>query len=240
MSGHSKWSKVKHQKAGTDVAKGAAFTKASRAITVAIKEGANLADPDTNFRLRLAIDKARSINMPKETIERAISRAVGDGSAPLESVLYEAFGPRSVALLIEAATDNRQRTVSEIKNTLDRHGGHLASPGSVSYQFGHVGYIRIPKSSDLSLDRITEVALESGADDVADDEDSYELYCKPEDLSVVKNMLQTKNIELAEATLLYKPTQPVSLEQKDLLQIMTLIEHLDALPDVQNVYSTIA
>lgn len=240
MSGHSKWSKVKHQKAGTDAVKGASFTKASHAITVAIKEGTNITDPDKNFRLRLAMDKARSINMPKDTIERAISRAVGEGGLPLESVLYEAIGPAGCSLLIEAATDNRQRTVSEIKNILDRHGGHLASLGSVSYQFRHVGYIRITKSSDLTSDRVTELALESGADDVTDDEDSFELYCKPEELCVIKNILQTKNIEMTESALFYKPTQPVLLSQKDVSQVMTLIEHLDALSDVQNVYSTIA
>ena len=178
--------------------------------------------------------------MPKDTIVRAISRAIGDGSVSFESVLYEAIGPKGTALLIEAATDNRQRTVSEIKNILDRYGGHLASLGSVSYQFRHVGYILIPKSPDLTLDRLTEIALESGADDVTDDEDSFELYCKPEDLSDIKNLLQKKHIEQTESTLLYKPTQPVVLSPKDVSQVLTLIEHLDALSDVQNVYSTIA
>lgn len=240
MSGHSKWSKVKHQKAGTDAAKGTAFTKASRAITVAVKEGGNNTDPDSNFRLRLAIDKAKSVNMPKDTILRAIERAGGEESASLESVLYEAIGPKGTAFLIEAATDNRQRTVSEIKIILDRHGGHLASPGAVAYLFHHVGYIRIIKTPQLSFDQITELALESGADDVTDDEDGYELYCKAGSLSAVKTLLQTKAVEVSEATLLYKPVQPIPLSQEEVAKALTLIELLDANPDVQNVYSTIA
>lgn len=240
MSGHSKWSKVKHQKAGTDALKGSAFTKSSRAITVAVKEGGNNTDPDSNFRLRLAIDKARSVNMPKDTILRAIDRAAGDESTFLESVLYEAIGPKGTAFLIEAATDNRQRTVSEIKTILDRHGGHLASPGAVAYQFTHVGYIRISKTPAFTLDGITEFALEAGADDIVDDQECFELYCKALDLSLVKTRIQTKNVPVAEATLLYKPTQPVSLSQEDVAEVMTLIELLDANPDVQNVYSTIA
>ena len=135
MSGHSKWSKVKHQKATTDVAKGAAFTKASRAITIAVHEGGGMTDPNANFRLRLAIEKARSVNMPKDTIERAIAKAAGTGGETLEQVTYEGYGPAGVAFLVEAATDNRNRTVSVIKNIFERYGGTLTGPGAVSFLF---------------------------------------------------------------------------------------------------------
>jgi len=135
MSGHSKWSKVKHQKAITDAAKAKAFTKASRAITIAVKEGGGIADPDSNFRLRLVIEQAKAINMPKETIERAIAKAKGDNAQQLESLLYEAYGPEGVAFIIVTVTDNRQRTTAAIKNILDHHGATLVSPGSVMFQF---------------------------------------------------------------------------------------------------------
>src|SRR3990167_7132942 len=145
MSGHSKWSKVKHQKATTDAVKGAAFTKASRAITIAVREGGGVADPEKNFRLRLAVEKARIVNMPKDNIERAIARAAGGDASVIESVVYEGDGPAGVGLLIEAATDNRQRTVSGVKQVLERAGGRLATPGAVGYQFKRAGVITISK-----------------------------------------------------------------------------------------------
>ena len=135
MSGHSKWSKVKHQKATTDVVKGAAFTKASRAITLAVREGGGIPDPEKNFRLRLAIEKARAVNMPKENIARAIDKATGGGAGDIEQVVYEGYGPGGVAFMIEAATDNRNRTVSVVKNMFERNGGTLAGPGAVSFLF---------------------------------------------------------------------------------------------------------
>lgn len=135
MSGHSKWSKVKHQKATTDLAKAAAFTKASRAITVAVKEGGGITDLNGNFRLRLAIDKAREVNMPKDTIQRAIEKASGEGANAFEQVTYEGYGPGGAAILIEGTTDNRNRTTSQIKNVLERNGGSLARPGAVQFQF---------------------------------------------------------------------------------------------------------
>ncbi len=135
MSGHSKWSKVKHQKATTDVVKGQAFTKASHAITIAVHEGAGTTNPDMNFRLRLAIEKAREVNMPKDTIERAIAKGKGEEGTGIETVLYEGYGPGGVGFLVEAATDNRQRTSSAIKNIFDQYGGSLAGSGAVSFLF---------------------------------------------------------------------------------------------------------
>jgi YebC/PmpR family DNA-binding regulatory protein len=176
MSGHSKWSKVKHQKAGTDAAKGAAFTKASRAITIAVKEGGGIIDPDKNFRLRLALGKARSVNMPNDTIDRAIAKAAGEGAASLESAVYEAIGPGGSALIIEAATDNRQRTVSEIKNALDRYGGRLASPGAVMYQFRRVDYIHFRPTFEIHLDEHAHQALTKLLEQLDSLEDVQEIY----------------------------------------------------------------
>src|SRR3989344_3595914 len=148
MSGHSKWSKVKHQKESTDAAKGKIFTKMASSIIIAVKEGGGIADPASNFRLRLAIEKARSVNMPKENIERAIEKGKGkSGEGSLERVVYEAYGPGKSGLIIEAATDNHQRAAAEVKNTLDRGGGVLASPGSVSYLFKHAGMLIINKDN---------------------------------------------------------------------------------------------
>ncbi|MCX6793930.1 MAG: YebC/PmpR family DNA-binding transcriptional regulator [Candidatus Gottesmanbacteria bacterium] len=145
MSGHSKWSKVKHQKATTDVVKSFAFTKASHAITVAVKEGGGITDPVSNFHLRLAVEKAHAVNMPKENIERAIAKAAGEGAAAIEQIMYEGYGPGGVAILIHAATDKRQRTVSQIKNVLERAGGTLVSPGGVNFLFERRGTIIEPK-----------------------------------------------------------------------------------------------
>lgn len=145
MSGHSKWSKVKHQKATTDVVKSFAFTKASRAIAVAVKEGGGITDPASNFHLRLAVEKAHAVNMPKENIERAIARGAGEGAAAIEQIMYEGYGPGGIAILIEAATDNRQRTVSQIKNILVRAGGTLVSPGALNYLFEKRGTSIEPK-----------------------------------------------------------------------------------------------
>src|SRR3989338_10745888 len=145
MSGHSKWSKVKHQKATTDAVKSRAFTRASRAITVSVKEGGGIADPDKNFRLRLAIEQAKAVNMPKDTIERAIEKGSGAGAAAYENLLYEGYGPGGVAYLVEAATDNHQRTVSEVKHVFDHAGGTLAAPGAVSYQFRRSGVVLVSK-----------------------------------------------------------------------------------------------
>ncbi len=154
MSGHSKWSKVKHQKATTDVVKAAAFTKASHAITIAVREGGGVTNPDMNFRLRLAIEKARGANMPKENIQRAITKGTGVGGETIESIFYEGYGPGGVAFIIEAATDNRQRTASAVKNILDRFGGALAGPGSVLFLFSKTpsGEFVLRPHSGMTLD----------------------------------------------------------------------------------------
>ncbi len=239
MSGHSKWSKVKHQKATTDVVKAAAFTKASHAITIAVREGGGT-DPDTNFRLRLAVEKAREVNMPKENIERAIAKAAGIGAAAIESVVYEGYGPGGVAFLVEAATDNRQRTVATIKNALDHHGGNLAGPGAVAYLFKQSGVLVIEKTPAVSYERLLEAGITSGADDVVDAREVFEVYTPAAHLAGVKHVLEEQGIVVSNAELVMRPTTTISLDEQQTKTIEALEEELSELPDVQRVYTNVA
>ncbi len=239
MSGHSKWSKVKHQKATTDVVKGQAFTKASHAITIAVREGGGVVDPSTNFRLRLAIEKARAVNMPKDNIERAILKGKGEGGEAVESVLYEGYGPHGVACLVEATTDNRQRTASMIKNVFDRFGGSLAGPGAVTYLFTRAGVLVIEKTPALSFDRLMEAALEAGADDVVEKDDVYEVYTQWTTLMEVKDRLEKSGITVTNAELIMRPTMPIAIDSQKHGVIESLEESLSELPDVQRVFVNI-
>ncbi len=226
MSGHSKWSKVKHQKATTDVVKGAAFTKAAAAIIVAVREGGGITDPDKNFRLRLAVEKAHDVNMPKENIERAIERGAGSEGRTIESINYEAYGPGGVAIIIDAATDNRQRTVAEIKNTLDRHGGVLAAPGAVDFLFRRLGVIIIPKTPALGFDAILEKAINAGADDVVAQNDLFEigsLLATPKDTKVIKGQHIHKTLPTYLAKRVEEIEQRIDKLTKDLTPMKTFI-----------------
>ncbi len=239
MSGHSKWSKIKHQKTGSDAAKSQAFTKASRAITIAVREGGGLIDPEKNYRLRLAIERAREVNMPKETIERAIGRAAGEGAEKVDSIVYEAFGPGGVPLLIEVATDNRQRTVASIKSILELSSGTLASPGAVSYLFFRAGVLLVPKSGQ-TFDTMVEMALDAGADDVVEQGDNFEIFTKPHLLHEVKAYLSVKrvNVDNEEIIMMPRTTQAVSEEEER--RIADLTHELESLDDVQRVYTSLA
>ncbi len=236
MSGHSKWSKVKHQKATTDVVKSFAFTKASRAITVAVREGGGITDPNMNFHLRLAIEKARDVNMPKENIERAIAKAGGSGAVQIEQIIYEGYGPGGVALLIEAATDNRQRTVSQVKNTLERAGGTLASPGAVSFQFTSRGVLTVPKAG-MTLDTLLTAAIDAGADDVVDTADFFEIYTKENALQTIKSTLDAANIPVENTARIMHPTTPIEGDETARHKIDELIGALEELDDVQTVFT---
>ncbi len=238
MSGHSKWSKVKHQKAVTDAVKGQAFTKASRAITLAVREGGGVADPEKNFRLRLAVELARAVNMPKETIERAIERGAKEGENPLESLVYEAYGPGGVALLIAAATDNRQRTIGQVKNVVEKSGGTIASPGSVHFLFDTRGVVSVQKSTK-TLDEITEAAIMAGADDVEDAGDTFELYAAPARVHEVREHLLQAGIAVESAEIIMKPKMPTSASDEVQRATETLVEQLEALDDVQIVYTNL-
>ncbi len=237
MSGHSKWSKVKHQKATTDAVKSRAFTKASRGITVAVREGGGIADPDKNFRLRLAIEFAKSVNMPKDTIERAIEKGAGSGGAAYENLLYEGYGPGGIAFLVEAATDNHQRTASEVKHEFDHAGGSLASPGAVSYQFKKRGLVLVSKAS-VSPDSMLEVALSAGADDVVERDDVYEIFTKSAVLSQVKRALESAGMMIDHTGFIMQSDSQVNPGESVRPKIEQLVESLEALDDVQNVYTT--
>lgn len=238
MSGHSKWSKVKHQKATTDVVKSFAFTKASRGITVAVREGGGITDPNSNFHLRLAIEKARDVNMPKENIERAIAKASGEGGAAIEQILYEGYGPGGVAILVEAATDNRQRTVSQIKNVLERAGGTLASPGAVSFQFMRRGLLTVPKQG-TTYDSLLAAACDAGADDVVETTDLFEVYTTDVHLSHVKQALEAKHIPIEHIARIMHPATPIEGDDKLRAHIDELTGMLEELDDVQTVFTNL-
>lgn len=239
MSGHSKWSKVKHQKATTDVVKAAAFTRASRAISLAVREGGGVADPTMNFRLRLAIEKAKAVNMPKDNIERAIAKAKGEGGAAIEQIMYEGYGPHGVAFIVETATDNRQRTVAAVKNIFDRHGGSMGGMGAVSYLFKRVGIVVVPRTPDLTADRMVEQALEAGADDVIERDDVFEIFTPATALMEVKLQLEERGIKTDNAELIMHPLSPMPLTGAPLEAVSALEEAFDELDDVQRVYTNL-
>ena len=238
MSGHSKWSKVKHQKAVTDSVKGNAFTKAARTITLAVRESGGVTDPIHNFHLRLAIEKAHDVNMPKENIERAIERGKGIDTSRLEQIQYEAYGPGGVALVVETATDNRQRTVSTIKNLLDRVGGTIASPGAVMYMFRRIGIITVPKGMQ-TLDEVMSDAIEGGAKDIKETDDMYEIYTDVVQLLRMKDFLKQKGITIDNVSIIMKPTTVIQIPDNQRKIIETLTEQLDSLDDVHAVYTNV-
>lgn len=235
MSGHSKWAQIKRQKGTLDAKRGQAFTKLANAITIAVKQGGG-GDPSSNFKLRLMIEKARSINMPKENIERAIRAAQGKLAGEVGEVVYEAFGPAGVGLIIEAATDNKLRTAPEVKNTLEKNGGTLVTPGAVSYQFQQKGLITVSKGLK-TLDEIFLLAADAGAEDIEEAGEEVLVYTKPEDLSKVKEAL-SPHVSITDFELTRKPTVFVSISNKEIAnKIISLIEKLESLDDVQKVYA---
>lgn len=237
MSGHSKWSKVKHQKAGTDAVKAAAFTRAARAITVAVQQGGGVSDPNFNFRLRLAMEKARDVNMPKENIQRAIDKAKGSEGQAIIIDTYEGYAPYGVACLIEVATDNRQRAVSFIKQALEHVGGSMASPGAVSYLFTRRGVLTIPKTR--SYDDIMSAALDAGAQDVVEQEDLYEVYSDPQQLTAVRTAFESAGITVENAALIMHPSTSVPLDPEKRAKVEELVGRIEELDDVQGVFTNL-
>lgn len=235
MSGHSKWSKVKHQKETTDAKKGAAFTKAAAAIIVAVREGGGITDPEKNFRLRLAVEKAREVNMPKENIARAIERGAGAEGRIIESMQYEAYGPGGVALIIDAASDNRQRTVAEVKNVLDRGGGTLASPGAVSFLFKYLGVMIVSKDNTPNFDILLEKAINAGADDVVEKDELFEIYSSVHKLHEVTGALAGQGIMISQSAITARPLTTVKLDPEKHEKLEKLISDLTDLNDVQDV-----
>jgi YebC/PmpR family DNA-binding regulatory protein len=238
MSGHSKWSTIKRKKGATDAKRGAIFTRLAREIAIAAREGGG--DPDTNFRLRLAVDKARAENMPKDNIERAIKRGSGedkDGVA-YEEIMYEGYGPKGVAMLIETVTDNRNRSVSEIRHALSKSGGSMAEVGAVSWQFERMTYFAFP-SSALDYDKAFELAIEAGADDVTEDDGEIEITGPVDSFKAIADLLHAANVNPEDAGLRMVPKQELELEVNETLQVMKVIENLEEMDDVQNVYSNL-
>jgi YebC/PmpR family DNA-binding regulatory protein len=236
MSGHSKWANIKHRKAAADAKKGKVFTRLIKEITVAARLGGG--DPDTNPRLRLAMDKAREANMTKDSVQNAIKRGAGqlDGVS-YEEARYEGYGPGGAAVLVDCLTDNRTRTVAEVRHAFTKNGGNLGADGSVAYLFKHCAqFIFAPGTSE---DRVMEAALDAGAEDVVkNDDDSVELISAPADFDAVKSALDKAGLkpELAEITM--KPTTEAQLAPGDAGRMRQLLDALENLDDIQNVYTT--
>jgi len=238
MSGHSKWSQIKRQKGVADVRRGAAFTKAANAITIATREGSG--SPDSNFKLRLVVESAKRLNMPKENIERAIARGAGGGKegSSLENITYEGYGPGGVAIVVEAVTDNRLRTAQEVRSVFERGGGTLAGPGSVSHIFSPIGEIVVRVQEPLDSDQVLLTAAEAGAEDIETDTDEAVVYCQPGDLDKVRKHLTSAGLEIVEARLSRKPTSIVKLgEETKATAVLSLVSKLEDLADVQMVYA---
>lgn len=229
MSGHSKWSTIKREKGAKDAARGAVFTKLGNAIAVAARKGA---DPDTNFELRLTIDRAKAANMPSANIQRSVDRAKDKDAAQLTEVLYEGYGPGGVAVLVECASDNLNRTYPEVKLAFSKHGGSIAEKGSVAFQFNHKGMIRVKATGDDLLMQ----ALEAGAEDVQEEGDESIVYTEAKELAKVRDALNAAGVAITEAELTYVPNNTVEVE--DVATAGKIIRMMDALEANDDVINT--
>lgn len=237
MSGHSKWSTIKRKKAANDAKRGKVFTRLSREITIAARAGG---DPESNAALGLAIDKAKAENMPKDNIDRAIKRGTGElkDAEDIAEILYEAYGPQGVALIIEVATDNRNRTLADIKHRLNKVGGSMAEPGSVAWQFEQKGYIAVAADGQ-DYDEIFMLAAEAGAEDVSEDDGLFEIFTPRDELHTVFSALKEAGIQVEEARLDWVPKTEIELEAGPAMKVMNLIEELEDGDDTQMVYSNL-
>ena len=239
MSGHSKWASIKRDKGVNDQKRGKIFTKLANAITIAVKTGGGIGDPAANFRLRLVMDTARSLNMPKENIERAIKRASSKDAGDIIEVTYEGFAPGGVSVIVEAATDNTMRTTSEVKSIFNKAGASFGQPGSVSYQFKHVGRIIATKKAK-SFDDIFTIAVDLGAEDIEEVGDEVFVYTPLPDLAKIKDALVANGVEVSEAELIREPIMTVEVgEQDKIARIENFINTLEELDDVQKVYTNL-
>jgi len=237
MSGHSKWSTIKRQKGANDAKRGALFTKVAREISVAARQGGG--DPDANYRLRLAIEKARSVNMPADNIKRTIDKATGGGDAEqFEEIVYEGYGPGGVAVLVEAATDNRNRTAAEVRSIFTKTGGQLASSGAVAWQFEVRGVITVERAG-VDPDDVALAAIDAGAADVDTDADPIEIYTEPSELYAVRKALEDAGITVDDSESAMIAKQTVSLEVDQVRKALRLMDLLEDLDDVQRVTSNV-
>jgi YebC/PmpR family DNA-binding regulatory protein len=238
MSGHSKWSTIKRKKGAADAKRGAVFTRLTREIVMAAREGGG--DPDSNFRLRLAVDKARAENMPKDNIERGIKRGTGEDkdAAAFEQITYEGYAPHGVAVMIEAVTDNRNRTVSDLRHVLTKAGGNLGELGSVAWQFDRVAYFSFA-STAMNFDRSFELGIEAGANDVLDDNGTIEIIGPVDTFKDIADRLHAAGVKPEEAGLRMIPKQEIELSLENTVQVLRALETIEELDDVQNVFSNL-
>ena len=239
MSGHSKWSTIKHKKAQADARRGAVYTKLAREIQVAAREGGG--DPDVNFNLRLAVDRAKTANMPNSNIERAIKRGTGEDrdAAQMEKILYEGYAPHGIAVLLSCITDNRNRTVADIRHLLTKHGGTMGQEGSVSWQFTRKSYFTIPMDQ-ADFDQLFEIAAEAGADDVLEEEDYYEIVGPVGVFKAIHDRLKAASIKPEASGLRMDPNQEVALGLEQTVQVLKVLDALEDLDDIQHVYSNLS
>ena len=238
MSGHSKWSTIKRKKGAADAKRGAIFTRLTREIVLAAREGGG--DPDSNFRLRLAVDKARGENMPKDNIERAIKRGTGEDkdSVAFEQIMYEGYAPHGVAVMVETVTDNRNRTISDLRHAFSKSGGNMAELGAVGWQFDRIAYFSFP-SSAMNYDKAFELGIEAGVNDVIEEEGHIEIIAPVESFKIIADALHKANVQPEEAGLRMSPKQEMELSPEDSVQVLKALESIEDLDDVQNVYSNL-
>ncbi|MGZ6315878.1 MAG: YebC/PmpR family DNA-binding transcriptional regulator [Anaerolineales bacterium] len=238
MSGHSKWSTIKRKKGAADAKRGAVFTRLTREIVMAARDGGS--DPNGNFRLRLAVDKARSENMPKDNIERAVRRGAGEDkdAAAFEQISYEGYAPHGVAVMVECVTDNRNRTVAELRHALTKAGGTMGELGSVAWQFDRVAYFSFP-SSAMNYDKAFELGIEAGANDVNDDNGTIEIIGPVDTFKDIADRLHAAKVQPEEAGLRMIPKQELELSVDQTLHVMKALETIEELDDVQNVFSNL-
>ncbi len=236
MSGHSKWHSIKHKKGAEDAKRGKIFTKHAKLIAIAARGGG---DPDMNPSLRTAIENARAENMPRENIERAIKKGTGEGKdgVQMEEIFYEGFGPGGIALYIETLTDNKNRTVTNLKHSMNKHGGNLGAAGSVGYLFKKKGLILIPATGQ-NVEELELSAIDAGADDVTVESDMVEVSTDPQELMKVKKLLEAKGVKVESASLTYIPQTEVTIQDAEIARkILTLIDAIEADDDISGVYS---
>jgi len=238
MAGHSKWDNIKHQKKKEDKRRGKLFTKLAREIEVAAREGGG--DPEINFSLRIAIERAKDANMPNDNIERAIKRGTGEDrdAAQMEQIHYEGYAPHGVAMIIKCITDNRNRTVADIRHILNKYGGNMGEGGSVSWQFSRKAFFVVP-AAEADYDELFEIGLESGAEDVIQQEEFIEIVGSVDTFKTIHDRLKDEGIKSENSGLRMDPDQEVDLDIEKTLQVMKVIEDLEDLDDVQTIYSNL-
>jgi YebC/PmpR family DNA-binding regulatory protein len=239
MSGHSKWSTIKRKKGAEDAKRSKMFTRLAREIITAVREGGGITDPDSNPRLRLAVDKARGANMPKDNIQRAINKGggVGEDGVSYEEIIYEGYAPHGVAVIIEVMTDNRNRSLAEIKHAFNKSGGSLAQANAVQWQFNQRGFIQLDGTANY--DDVFLVAADAGAEDVVDEAGIISIYTTREDLYKVSQALVDAGYHIAESQLIWVPQNEMDLPPDQAVQVMKLLEQLEEMDDVQSVSSNL-